>query len=382
MPANCRSRSPWPSVSKSTRMSFAGFLQPSPSACRCVCGPSWLTFLGHAKDSLHSIDLFRCESVALRTYWVLVVMDQYTRRIIGFGVHTRHRGWARQCVGCSIERFDGNHDPKYLSSDHDPLYRFHQWQANLRVLDVTEIKTVPYVPMSRPFVERLIGTIRREYLESHLFWTAIELESKLSEFRDYTTGIEPTRLRWQDTGDHWESESAPVPRNRMVGVDIVVGSFHTPIGCMISEFAMHSSLQSVTSSLELGTGHSRPQRPKRRNPNQATLHSQGSSRCSDFNTRRPASRIQPRKDCRVRTQVQDRLDLIFAGDSYLPGSGVGVRELSRPISRSAPTVRHSSHHVLPGEPGILRTKGGQASGGRNQRWRHCPARAGEGWKLT
>jgi putative transposase len=50
-------------------------------------GPSWLTFLGHMKDSLHSIDLFRCESATLRTYWVLVVMDQYTRRIIGFGIH-------------------------------------------------------------------------------------------------------------------------------------------------------------------------------------------------------------------------------------------------------------------------------------------------------
>jgi putative transposase len=36
---------------------------------------------------MHSIDLFRCESAALRTYWVLVVMDQYTRRIIGFGIH-------------------------------------------------------------------------------------------------------------------------------------------------------------------------------------------------------------------------------------------------------------------------------------------------------
>jgi putative transposase len=45
-------------------------------------GPSWLTFLGHMKDSLWSVDLLRCESVALRTYWVLVVMDQYTRRII------------------------------------------------------------------------------------------------------------------------------------------------------------------------------------------------------------------------------------------------------------------------------------------------------------
>ena len=40
--------------------------------------------------------------------------------------------------------------PKYVSSDNDPLYRFHQWQANLRVLGVTEIKSVPYVPLSHP----------------------------------------------------------------------------------------------------------------------------------------------------------------------------------------------------------------------------------------
>ena len=36
-------------------------------------GPSWLTFLGHMKDSLWSTDLFRCESASLRTHWVLVV---------------------------------------------------------------------------------------------------------------------------------------------------------------------------------------------------------------------------------------------------------------------------------------------------------------------
>jgi transposase InsO family protein len=39
------------------------------------------------KDSLWSVDLFRCESIMLRTYWVLAVMDQFTRRIIGFGIH-------------------------------------------------------------------------------------------------------------------------------------------------------------------------------------------------------------------------------------------------------------------------------------------------------
>ena len=55
---------------------------PKPEAA----GPSWLTTLGHAKDSLWSVDLFRCESAILRAHWVLVVMDQCTRRIVGFGV--------------------------------------------------------------------------------------------------------------------------------------------------------------------------------------------------------------------------------------------------------------------------------------------------------
>ena len=50
-------------------------------------GPSWLTFLGHSKDSLWSIDLFRCKSNLLKSHWVLVIMDRFTRRIIGFGVH-------------------------------------------------------------------------------------------------------------------------------------------------------------------------------------------------------------------------------------------------------------------------------------------------------
>src|SRR5438477_6505700 len=56
----------------------------------------------------------------------------------------------------------GQRLPKHASTDHeDPLFRFHRWLANLRVLEIDEIKSVPYVPVSHPFVERLIGTIRR-----------------------------------------------------------------------------------------------------------------------------------------------------------------------------------------------------------------------------
>jgi hypothetical protein len=54
--------------------------------------------------------------------------------------------------------------------------------------DVKEVKTVPYVPLSYPFVERLIGTIRRECLDRTLFWTAAELEGKLLDFQHYLGG--------------------------------------------------------------------------------------------------------------------------------------------------------------------------------------------------
>ena len=75
--------------------------------------------------------------------------------------------------------------PRHLSSDHDPLFEFHRWKANLRILNVTEIKTVPEVPLSNPFVERLVGTIRRELLDQIPFWSAQDLERKLLHFRDY-----------------------------------------------------------------------------------------------------------------------------------------------------------------------------------------------------
>jgi transposase InsO family protein len=70
-------------------------------------------------------------------------------------------------------------------TDHDPLFRFHRWLANLRVLEIEEIKSVPYAPVSHPFIERLIGTVRREYLDHAFFWSAIDLARKLDAFADY-----------------------------------------------------------------------------------------------------------------------------------------------------------------------------------------------------
>jgi transposase InsO family protein len=133
-------------------------------------------------DSLWSVDVFRCESIVLRSYWVLVVMDQFTRRLVGFGVHGGTVTGADVCRMFNAA-IHSQGVPRHLSTDHDPLFESHRWMANLRILEIDEIKTVPHVPLSHPFVERLIGTMRREFLDHVLFWNALDLERKLAEFQ-------------------------------------------------------------------------------------------------------------------------------------------------------------------------------------------------------
>jgi putative transposase len=121
-------------------------------------GPSWLSVIGQARDSLWSVDFFRCESLLLQSYWVMVVMDVFTRRIIGFGVAAADLDGPGACrmFNRAISR---QRMPRHLSSDHDPLFRYQRWLANLRILEIEEIKSIPRTPRSHPFIERLIGSI-------------------------------------------------------------------------------------------------------------------------------------------------------------------------------------------------------------------------------
>ena len=147
-------------------------------------GPSWLTFIGHMTDSLWSVDLFRCESATLKSHWVMVVIDQFTRRIVGFAVQSGDCDGIAYCrmfsqiIACKSL-------PKYLSSDNDPLFLFHRWEANLRILEIDELKSLPGIPTSHPFIERVIGTIRREYLDQLIFFGGGDFQNKLDHFQKY-----------------------------------------------------------------------------------------------------------------------------------------------------------------------------------------------------
>ncbi|MBC7397710.1 MAG: transposase [Bdellovibrionales bacterium] len=131
------------------------------------------------------MDLFRCESILLRTHYVMIVMDHFTREIIGTAVMACCPNGTAVCRAFATVATRSGRVPNFLSTDNDPLFRFHQWRCNLSILEIEEIKTVPECPWSHPYVERAIGTVRRECLDQQLFWNAHDLHNKLGEFNCY-----------------------------------------------------------------------------------------------------------------------------------------------------------------------------------------------------
>ena len=129
--------------------------------------------------------MFKAESILLQSHYVMIVMDQFSRKIIGYAsLKTPTLSGENICT--MFNRILGSKTPpKKLSHDHDPLFNFHRWKCNMGILDVEEIYSVPHVPKSHPFVERLIGTTRREFLDKTLFWNQADLEIKLGEFQKY-----------------------------------------------------------------------------------------------------------------------------------------------------------------------------------------------------
>ena len=156
------------------------------------------------------MDLFRCESIRLKSHWVMVVMDLFTRRFVGFGVAPAPMDRVGVCRMFNYA-ITGQTLPKYLSTDHDPLFRFHRWLANLRVLEIEEVKSVAYAPVSHPFVERLIGTIRREVLDQMFFWNTLDLTRKLEAFRCYYNEQRVHRSLGGTTPAQRAGASSPAP---------------------------------------------------------------------------------------------------------------------------------------------------------------------------
>jgi transposase InsO family protein len=60
----------------------------------------------------------------------------------------------------------------------------HRWNANFRIVGIEELKSVPGTPTSNPFIERVIGTTRREYLDQLIIFSS-SVQNKLDHFQEH-----------------------------------------------------------------------------------------------------------------------------------------------------------------------------------------------------
>lgn len=123
---------------------------------------TWRAFLGNHVQDLVSVDFFTVPTARFRVLFVLVVLAHHRRRVVHFNV-TEHPtpAWTAQQM---VEAFPEDVAPRYLLRDRDKVYG-KEFRNRVQGMHINEVLIAPQSPWQSPFVERLVGSIRRECLD-------------------------------------------------------------------------------------------------------------------------------------------------------------------------------------------------------------------------
>ncbi len=144
--------------------------------------PSWRSFLRNHIDGIASIDLFVVASASFRFLYVVVILRHDRRKIEHMAVTQQPAAvWLSRQV---TEAFPWDTAPRYLLRYRDGSYgeRFSQ---RVKAMGIKEVLSAPRAPWQNPYVERVIGSIRRECLDHVIIFNERHLHQVLSSYLDY-----------------------------------------------------------------------------------------------------------------------------------------------------------------------------------------------------
>ena len=143
---------------------------------------TWRAFLENHLTDLVSIDFFTVPSATFQILFVFVVLAHDRRRVLHFNVteHPTAEWTARQIV----EAFPWDTSPHYLLRDRDGVYGNH-FRRRVEGFQVTEVLIAPRSPWQNPYVERLIGSVRRECLDHVIVLSEAHLRRVLRAYFAY-----------------------------------------------------------------------------------------------------------------------------------------------------------------------------------------------------
>jgi transposase InsO family protein len=147
--------------------------------------PTWRSFLRNQAAGIAAIDMFVVVSASFRLLYVMIILAHDRRKIVRFDV-TRYptAGWlARQVT----DAFPWNTAPGYLLRDNDASYG-SEFCKRVDAMGITEVVTAPRSPWQNAYVERVIGSIRRECLDYIVIYNERHLRRVLFSYVDYYHG--------------------------------------------------------------------------------------------------------------------------------------------------------------------------------------------------
>jgi len=143
---------------------------------------TWRTFLENHLQDLVSIDFFTVPTIRFQVLYVFLVLAHQRRRIVHYAVtaHPTAEWTAHQL----LQAFPWDSAPRYLLRDRDRIFG-SEFVQQLKVMGIEQVLSAPASPWQRAYVERVIGTIRRECLDHVIVVNQTSLSRHLTRFIEY-----------------------------------------------------------------------------------------------------------------------------------------------------------------------------------------------------
>lgn len=162
---------------------------------------TWRTFLENHASDIAAIDFFVVQTVRFQLLYGFIVLRHDRRRVVHFNV-TRHptARWTGQQI---VEAFPFDEAPRFMIRDRDAIYG-HDFRERVKHLGIEEVIIAPRSPWQSPYVERLIGSIRRDCLDHVIVLNEAHLRRILARYFAY----------YDESRTHLSLDrNAPVPRD-------------------------------------------------------------------------------------------------------------------------------------------------------------------------
>jgi putative transposase len=149
---------------------------------------TWKTFLANHAKQIAAIDFFTVPTLIFRNLYCFIILLHFRRQVIHFNVtaHPMAEWTARQL----IEAFPEDSAPRYLLRDRDQIYE-EEFRLRVKGMQIEEVITAPRSPFQNPYAKRLIGSIRREYLDHLIVINEDHLRRVLRSYFDYYHNFRP-----------------------------------------------------------------------------------------------------------------------------------------------------------------------------------------------